>query len=110
MADKGLSMEELTALLKSLGVESLSEFPNGYPGLNPIDIYRAHIAEIVGPLVDVAPEIIYPALQWTQSLDKGDLVLPIPALRLKGKSPADVSKTISEQVGVFSVQRESLAT
>lgn len=96
------SLEELTAALKSLGVDSLPQFPNAYPDLNPVDIYRAHLTELIAPIASVNPEIVYNALSWTQSLDKGDLCLPVPALRIKGKKADEVAKDIVDQVRLYS--------
>ena len=72
-------------------------YPNSYPSLNPIDIYREHIAEIIAPIVGVEPSVVYSRLQWTQALDKGDLMLPVPALQLKGKKPQELVASICEQ-------------
>ncbi|KAK5627981.1 hypothetical protein RRF57_003696 [Xylaria bambusicola] len=74
--------DQLSALLQ-LG--SLDEYPNCYPEINPQDIYRAHITSILHKISGVDKTIIYNALQWTASLDKGDMILAIPALRVKGK-------------------------
>ncbi|CCU81203.1 Putative arginyl-tRNA synthetase [Blumeria hordei DH14] len=85
--------------LTSMGLlKSLPKFPNCYPELNAVDVYRAHITSILTELTGVEASIIYPALQWTQTLDKGDLVLPIPALRIKGKKPNELA---SEWVDKF---------
>jgi len=46
-------------------------------------------------------------LQWTQTLDKGDLMLPVAALRVKGKSPQDLAKQIAE---AFPSDEETLVT
>ena len=73
---------QLSALLQ-LG--SLDDYPNCYPDINPQDIFRAHITSILHPITGVDGTIIYNALQWTASLDKGDMILAIPALRVKGK-------------------------
>lgn len=54
-----------------------SKFPNCYPSLNPVDIYREHIAEKLGAATGIDAEKIYTRLQWTNTLDKGDLVLPV---------------------------------
>ena len=64
---------------------------------NPVDVYRQHIAELVAPIVGKEPSDVVPALQWTQTLDKGDIMLPVPALRLKGKKPAEVSSEIIDK-------------
>jgi len=79
--------------LKSLSLEKpLAEYPNCYPEFNPTDIYRAHLTEILTEVTGVDSKIIYPALQWTQTLEKGDLVLPVPALRVKGKKPNELAE------------------
>ncbi len=46
---------------------------------------RAQLTSILYDITGVDHKIIYQSLQWTQSLAHGDMVLPIPALRVKGK-------------------------
>ncbi|KAI1496456.1 arginyl-tRNA synthetase [Biscogniauxia marginata] len=77
------SVDQLSAQLDQL--PPFDQYPNCYPEINPQDIYRSHITSILHKITGIDTKIIYPALQWTLSLDKGDLVLPIPALRVKGK-------------------------
>ncbi|KAI0201349.1 arginyl-tRNA synthetase [Astrocystis sublimbata] len=89
MAAPNDAVDQLSAQLEKLG--SLDKFPNCHPDANPVDIYRAHITSILHEITGVDNTIIYNALQWTQSLDKGDLVLAIPALRVKGK-PDELGK------------------
>ncbi len=72
-------------------------FPNSYPSLNPIDIYREHIARTVSPIVGVEPSAVYSKLQWTQTLGHGDLMLPVPALQIKGKKPQQLAAEIGEK-------------
>lgn len=76
----------------------LDKYPNCFPDINPVDIYRSHITSILHKITEVDTKVIYGALQWTLSLDKGDLVLAIPALRVKGK-PEDLGKQWLEKVG-----------
>lgn len=90
-------METLTSTLQALGLKDLPSFPNSYPLLNPVDIYRAHIAELLAPITGADPQLIYQVIQWTQTLEKGDAVLPVPALRIKGKKPDEVAKAIDEK-------------
>ncbi|ODA81664.1 hypothetical protein RJ55_00166 [Drechmeria coniospora] len=66
----------------------LDRYPSCFPDINPVDIYRSHITSILHDITGVDHSIIYPALQWTATLDKGDLMLAIPALRVKGKPDA----------------------
>jgi hypothetical protein len=91
----------LSAKLESLSLtKPLPKYPNCYPELNPVDIYRAHITSILAEVTGVDPAVIYPALQWTQTLEKGDLVLPVPALRVKGKKPLELATEWVEKVCV----------
>lgn len=86
------SAAQLSQLLEKLSVGKLN-FPTGSnPNGNPIDVYRAHITELVHQVSGVDPAIILPAIQWTNQLENGDLQLPIPALRIKGKKPAELSE------------------
>jgi hypothetical protein len=92
------TIEQLTSTLKKFGISEVRSFPNAYPAYNPVDVYRAHITELLQPITGADPAVIYPAIQWTQTLDKGDVVLPVPALRLKGKKPDEIAKAIESQV------------
>ena len=90
---------QLADKLKSLSLtEPLPKYPNCYPELNTVDIYRAHISSVLTEITGVDAKIIYPALQWTQTLEKGDLVLPVPALRVKGKKPNELAAEWCEKV------------
>jgi len=97
-------MTDLTATLQSLGISEVSRLPNTYPALNPVDIYRSHITDLLAPIAGVDPKIVHNALQWTQTLAMGDLVLPVPALRVKGKKPDELAKEIAEKVSHNSSQ------
>src|SRR5579871_4596597 len=92
------TMADLTATLQSLGISEVPQLPNTYPALNPVDIYRSHITELLAPIAGVDPKIVHNTLQWTQTLATGDLVLPVPALRLKSKKPDELAKEIGEKV------------
>jgi arginyl-tRNA synthetase len=78
------SAADLPVAVEGLTLQSTAEtsrFPGCYPSLNPMDMYRAHIAEKLGAATGIEPEKIYPKLAWTNTLDKGDLVLPVRTLR-----------------------------
>jgi arginyl-tRNA synthetase len=92
------SMDELSATLSAIGIAEVPQQPNTYPALNPVDIYRSHITELLAPVAGVDPKIVFNALQWTNTLEKGDLVLAAPALRLKGKKPDELAKDLAEKV------------
>ncbi|KAL4736932.1 hypothetical protein BDV11DRAFT_192841 [Aspergillus similis] len=94
------STDSLPAAVESLSLQTTAEtsnFPNSYPSLNPVDVYREHISEHLSAITGIEAEKIYPRLQFTSTLDKGDLLLPVPSLQIKGKSPADLSKELAEK-------------
>lgn len=69
-----------------------------FDALNPVDTYREHIAEALAPIVGTAATEISSKIQWTQTQDKGDLMLPVPALRIKGKKPNELAAEWAEKV------------
>ncbi|KJZ80407.1 Arginine--tRNA ligase [Hirsutella minnesotensis 3608] len=83
------SFESLAARFQHLPL--IDKHPGCFPDINPVDVYRAHITTILHDITGVDRSIIYPALQWTATLEKGDLMLAIPALRVKGK-PDELGK------------------
>lgn len=92
------SIEDVAATLKNLGISEVPKQQNTHPEVNPVDIFRSHIAELVSQASGVDVKIIFPVIQTTQTLDKGDLTLPVPALRLKGKKPDETAKEIQDKV------------
>ncbi|KAK3044643.1 hypothetical protein LTS18_000737, partial [Coniosporium uncinatum] len=91
------SIDELANTLKDIGLSDVPKAPNTYPERNPVDIYRSHITELLAPVAGVDPKILYPVIQWTQTLDMGDLVVPVPALRIKGKKPDQLAKELADK-------------
>ena len=68
------------------------------PPLNPVDVYRSHISESLSRITGVPASEILPKLQWTQTQDKGDIMLAVPALRIKGKKPAEQAAEFAGKV------------
>ncbi|GAM91027.1 hypothetical protein ANO11243_090740 [Dothideomycetidae sp. 11243] len=89
-------MENLASALRELGVSEVPQVSEAatFPVYNQVDIYRAHIAELLEPITGAPAKTILGALQWTAVLDHGDLTLPVPALRLKGKKPDEIAAEI----------------
>ncbi|KAL9108172.1 MAG: hypothetical protein Q9227_007026 [Pyrenula ochraceoflavens] len=82
-----------TTITEQLSRLQLSpEFPESYPKINPVDVYRLHITERLASITGIEPSLIYSTLQWTQTLEKGDLTLPIPRLQIKGTPPAKLAQ------------------
>lgn len=95
-------MEQLAQKIDGLSLDALAEkYPNCCPDLNPFDFYRAHLSNVLAEITGVEPKIIFGALSWTSSLDKGDLILAAPALRVKGKKPDELAKEWAEKVGFY---------
>ena len=85
-------MEELTVKLSRLGIQSpLPQLPGANPIANPIDIYRSYLTEFLVSTADVEAQTAYPAIQWAKTLDKGDLVLAVPQLRIKNIKPTELA-------------------
>lgn len=89
MADtKALEIDQLAANVQGLSLDALAEsYPTSQPRDNLLDLWRAHISNVLSDISGVEKDIIYRAISWTSVLDKGDFVIPIPALRVKGAKP-----------------------
>ncbi|KAF4631846.1 hypothetical protein G7Y89_g6282 [Cudoniella acicularis] len=74
-----------------------SKFPAAYPQFNPLDTYRVYLAENLSSITGLEAKTIYPLLQRTQTLDNGDLLLPVPALQIKSEKPEILAARWAEQ-------------
>jgi arginyl-tRNA synthetase len=99
-ARSAVIMEDLTNTLKTLGLDTVPQQPNTYPALNPFDIYRSHITELLAPISSVDKDVIYRSLSWTAKPEHGDLQLAVPALRLK-KKPDEMKAFTQELADKF---------
>ncbi|ODQ49244.1 hypothetical protein PICMEDRAFT_14712 [Pichia membranifaciens NRRL Y-2026] len=77
-------MDSLTENLKKLNLVVPAPVADSFPEANTVDLCRNYITEQLSELAGVDKSIIFPALEWCQVLEKGDLLLPLPRLRLKG--------------------------
>jgi arginyl-tRNA synthetase len=92
-------IDQLTALVNGLTLDSIAEkYPQAHPEINPLDLYRAHLSNVLAGISGVDPQIVYPAINWTTGLDKGDFVLAVPALRIKGQKPDALATKWAEEV------------
>lgn len=96
------SLQGLKEALETFDLQTPAANPHHYPDFhpeyNPLDIYRAHLSSTLADVTGVAAGNIYPCLQWTQSLAKGDMVLPVPALRVKNGKPTDLAQAWAKEV------------
>ncbi|KAL4960625.1 uncharacterized protein BDV14DRAFT_211577 [Aspergillus stella-maris] len=93
------SMDEaLTSTPQAFGLgEGAAPAKPSSASFNPLNLYRSYIAERLAPIMGADKSVIQNAIQRTQSSDKGDLVLPVAALRLKGRKPGEVARDIQEK-------------
>jgi len=71
------SLPASVAALSLQSTDQRSKIPGCFPTLNPMDIYREHIATEISKTLGVDAEKVYPRIAWTSTLDKGDLSLPV---------------------------------
>lgn len=94
------TLDGLESLLEGLEVSSLSPLAASTDVLhNPIDIYRSQLAETIVSIVQCEPQVALEAIQVSNEVDNGDLIITLPKLRLQ-KTPEEL-----EEIGTeFSTQ------
>ncbi|KAF3279362.1 hypothetical protein TWF132_000633 [Orbilia oligospora] len=91
------SIEDVQAMLNELGItDPLPTYEAASLTTNPIDIFRSYIAEEMHKITGVSRDIVYPALEWTQQMEKGDLIMAVPRLRIKGDPKALAADWVSK--------------
>ncbi|VVT45890.1 uncharacterized protein SAPINGB_P000942 [Magnusiomyces paraingens] len=77
-------MADITSLTQKLNAFGISEpvkpYPGSNPELNPIDLFRSYITQELSRVSGIEPAKIFPALEWTNTSDRGDLIIPIPRI------------------------------
>lgn len=64
---------------------------------NPLDYFRQAIADQVSEILAIDRQLVFESLDRA-SLDKADLVLATPRLRLRGVNGADVAAKVAAEV------------
>ncbi|OCT47696.1 Arginine--tRNA ligase, cytoplasmic [Cladophialophora carrionii] len=91
-----LDADSLQILLNGLGVEDPgNSFPSADVLTRPLDIYRAHLAEVLVKLTGCEPQVAYDSIQ--EPNDYGDLEVVVPRLRLKGSDPKELALSLAEK-------------
>lgn len=94
------SIDDLHAILGKLGIhDKLPVFKAANPVTNPVDVFRSHIAEELSKITEVDRNKVYESIEWTQDFRKGDLILAVPRLRVKG-NPTELGKQWVEKVDI----------
>lgn len=95
------TLSGLEDLLTRLEVSKLSPMAAGADVLhNPIDIYRCQLAETLVGLVHSEPKVAFDAIQTSNEVTNGDLVITLPRLKLQNNSGdfTDVGFGLIQQV------------
>lgn len=96
-----VGLDQLSSLVEGLSLDSIAQlYPSAHPEINPLDFYRAHLSNVLATISGVATATIYPAVNWTSGLDKGDFIVAVPALRIKGTKPDILAAEWAEKVRV----------
>jgi len=90
-------MSTISANLAKLSLKEPTKYENSFPEYNTVDLLRNYITEELAKISGVEPNLIFPALEWTNTLDRGDLLIPIPRLRIKGAKPQDLAVEWAEK-------------
>lgn len=86
----------ITAALGKLGLQQPSSNDISYPDYNVVDVLRNYIADELNRISEVDRSTILQSLDSPNTLDKGDLIIPLPRLKLKGVNPKDKAQEWSE--------------
>lgn len=78
------TMESLTGNLQKLNLALPPAVEGSYPQSNTVDLCRNYIAEQLSQLASVDKKVVFTALDSSSILENGDLIVPLPRLRMKG--------------------------
>lgn len=83
------SVHAITKELSQLGLQQPALQALSHPDYNVVDVMRNYITNELHAISDVSKDIIFQALDSPTTMEKGDLIVPVPRLRLKGANPKD---------------------
>lgn len=86
------SVEQVTARLGRLGLASFAARPEANVAQNPLDIFRSYVCDELHRISGVDAAIIYPALEIPAENKNGDMIVPIPRLRVKSKAHEELAQ------------------
>lgn len=93
------AIDQLSSKVAGLSLSSVKDkYPTTFPESNILDVYRAHLADVLSGIAGVEPAIALTAIQWTSGLEKGDFSVPVPAFRIKGEKPDVLAQQWGEKV------------
>lgn len=84
-------VQNITTLMDKLSIKTPPSFENSHPDVNVVDLMRNYISDELSKISGVDSSLIFPALEWTNTPDRGDLLIPVPRLRIKGANPKELA-------------------
>ncbi|CAI4058938.1 arginine--tRNA ligase SKDI_04G5520 [Saccharomyces kudriavzevii IFO 1802] len=91
------STESMISQLKKLSIAEPAVTKDSHPDVNVVDLMRNYISQELNKISGVDPSLIFPALEWTNTMDRGDLLIPVPRLRIKGANPKNLAVEWAER-------------
>ncbi|KAK5962686.1 arginine--tRNA ligase PWA37_005127 [Arxiozyma heterogenica] len=92
-----VATENIASQLAKLHIEEPEKLEGSFPEVNVVDLMRNYIAVELSKISGVDKSLIYPALEWTNTMERGDLLIPVPRLRIKGANPKDLASEWAEK-------------
>lgn len=98
-----LTIDGVQDLLRALSLdEGIPSFSGADVQNNPLDIYQAHLADILVHLTSCEPQSAYDSILLPSVNDIGDLTVVLPRLRLHDFDPEDLAADLRQKVRTFS--------
>lgn len=91
------STANMISQLKKLSIAEPAVAKDSHPDVNIVDLMRNYISQELSKISGVDSSLIFPALEWTNTMERGDLLIPIPRLRIKGANPKDLAVQWAEK-------------
>jgi arginyl-tRNA synthetase len=80
----------------------VSPNPDAFPRINLLDHYRIALADELARLTGITDRnVIFSGLDRAPILERGDLVLAVPRLRIKGGSPIELCQKLAREVSLL---------
>lgn len=93
-----MSAVDIQSTLSKLSIKEPKTYEGSFPNVNVVDLIRNYITEELSKISGVEEKLIFPALEWTNTQDRGDLLIPVPRLvRKKGANPKEIAAEWAEK-------------
>ncbi|CCE63289.1 hypothetical protein TPHA_0E01970 [Tetrapisispora phaffii CBS 4417] len=95
-----MSTEHISQQLTKLSLALPAVVEGSNPDVNVVDLMRNYISQELSKISGVDTKLIFEALEWTNTPERGDLLIPVPRLRIKGSNPKDLATEWAEKFPV----------